>query len=49
MEAGMRVRAQGDLELMAEDQVLEREIPARANGSDERTKHKVEEFGHPPG
>ncbi len=27
-EAGLRVGAQGDLELMAEDQVLEGEIPA---------------------
>jgi hypothetical protein len=45
----MRVGAQGDLELMAEDQILEREIPARSNGSDERTKRKEEEFGHPPG
>jgi hypothetical protein len=41
-DAGMRVGAQGDLELMAEDQVLQREIPARANRSDERTNHKEE-------
>jgi hypothetical protein len=39
-EAGMRVGAQGDLELMAEGQVLKGEIPARSNRSDERTKHK---------
>jgi hypothetical protein len=39
----------GDLQLMAEDQVLEREIPARANGGDECTKHQEEEFEHPPG
>jgi hypothetical protein len=38
----MRVGAQRDLELMAEDQVLEREISARSNGSDEYTKHKQE-------
>ncbi len=49
IKAGMRVGAQGDLELMPEDQVLEREIPARSNGTDERTKGKEEEFGHPPG
>ena len=41
-EAGTRVGAQRDLELMAEDQVLKREVPARSNGSDERTKHKQE-------
>ncbi len=41
-EARMRVGAQRDLELMAEDQVLEREIPARANRSDERPQHKEE-------
>ncbi len=41
-EAGMRVGAQRDLELMPEDQVLERQIPAGSNGSDERTKHKEE-------
>jgi hypothetical protein len=45
----MRVGAQGDLQLMPEDEVLEREIPAGANGSDERTKRQEEEFGHPPG
>jgi hypothetical protein len=33
-EAGMRVGALGDLELMTEDQVLEDKIPARSNGSD---------------
>src|SRR2546425_8308287 len=38
----MRVGAQCDLELMAEDQVFEREISARSNGSDEGTKHKQE-------
>ncbi len=42
IEAGMRVGAQGDLELMTVDKLLKRQIPARANGSDERTKHKVE-------
>ena len=41
-EAGMRVCAQGDLELVAEDQVLQRQIPAGSNGSDERTKHDEE-------
>jgi hypothetical protein len=38
----MQVGAQRELELLAEDQVLEREIPARANGSDGRTKRKDE-------
>ncbi len=38
----MRIGAQGDLELMAEDQVLEREIPTRSNGSDEGPQHKEE-------
>jgi hypothetical protein len=38
----MRVGAQRDLELMAEDQVLEGEIPTRSNGSGERTQHKEE-------
>ncbi len=41
-EAGMRVGAQGDLEVMAEDQVLEREIPARSNGRNEGAKDKQE-------
>ena len=41
-EVGMRVGAQGDLELMPEDQVLERQIAARSKGSDERTKHEEE-------
>ncbi len=36
----MRVGAQRDLELMAEDQVLEREIPTRSNRSDEGPQHK---------
>jgi len=49
MEAGMRVGAQRHLELMAKDQVLEREIAACSDGNDERTKHKDEKFGHPPG
>ncbi len=43
----MRVGAQRDLELMAEDQVLEREIATRSNGSDERPQHKEKQFGHP--
>jgi hypothetical protein len=34
---------------MATDQVLERKIAAQANGGDERTQHKQEDFGHPPG
>ncbi len=41
-EARMRIGAQRDLELMAEDQVLEREIPTRSNRSDERTERKEE-------
>ncbi len=36
LEAGMRVRTQRHLELMAENQVVEREIPPRANGSTKR-------------
>jgi len=35
-EARMQVGAQRDLELMPENQVLEREIPPRSNGSKER-------------
>jgi hypothetical protein len=46
-EAGMRVGAQGDLKLMAEDQVLKREISARSNDSDERPQHEEQEFEHP--
>jgi hypothetical protein len=38
----MRIGSQRDLELMAEDQVLEREIPARSVGRAERTQHKQE-------
>jgi hypothetical protein len=38
----MRVAAQRDLELMAEDQALERQIPARSKGSNQRAKHKQE-------
>ncbi len=38
----MRIGSQRDLELMAEDQVLEREIPTRSNRSDEGTQHKEE-------
>jgi len=43
IEPGMRIGAQRDLELMAEDQVLEPEITARATGSDERPNHKQEQ------
>lgn len=42
MEAGMRVGAQGDLELMPEEQVLEREVAARSNGSNDGMKNKEE-------
>ena len=38
----MRVGTQRDLELMPEDQVLECQIPAGSNGSDERAKHNEE-------
>ncbi len=41
-EARMRIGSQRDLELMAEDQVLEREVPTRSNRSDEGTQHKEE-------
>ncbi len=40
-----RVGAQGDLELMPKDQVLEREIPLRAGGN-ERMKGKLKQFEH---
>ncbi len=39
-EARIWVGAQRDLELMAEDQVLEREIPTRSNGSNEGAKNQ---------
>ena len=45
----VRVGAQCDLELMAEDQVLEREIPPRSNGSKERMEGKPKKFEHPSG
>ena len=45
----MRGGAQRDLELMAEDQVLEREIPPRSNGSKERMEGKPKKFEHPSG
>ncbi len=48
-EPGMRVGAQSDLELMAEDQVLEREIPARANGSNQRLTIEPKQFEHSSG
>ncbi len=48
-EPRTRVGAQRDLKLMAEDQVLEREISAGSNGRDHRTQHSEEEFGHPAG
>ncbi len=41
-DAGTRVGAQSDLELMPDDKVLEGQIPVRSNGSDERAKHKEE-------
>ena len=40
----MRLGAQRDLELIAEDQVLEREIPPRSNGSKERMQGKPKQF-----
>ncbi len=45
----MRVGAQRDLELMAEDQVLEREVPARANGSHESIESEPKQFERPSG
>jgi hypothetical protein len=36
----MRIGSQRDLEPMAEDQVLEREVPPRSNRNDERPQHK---------
>jgi hypothetical protein len=43
----MRIGSQRDLELMAEDEILEREFPTRSNRSDEHTQHKEEQFEHP--
>jgi hypothetical protein len=41
--------AQRDLNLMPEHQVLEREIPPRSNGSNERMEGKPEQFEQPSG
>ncbi len=49
MKTGKRVGAHCDLELMAEDQVLESKIAGRSDAGDEPTKHKEEQFRHPPG
>jgi len=45
----MRVGAQRDLELMAEDQVLEREVLARANDSNDSMETEPKKFEHPSG
>ncbi len=42
----MRVGAQCDLELTAEDQVLEHDISARSNGSKDCTENEEQEFEH---
>ena len=46
-EAGMRVGAQRDLDLVAESEVLESDIPARSDGSNEGAKNQKKKFEHP--
>ncbi len=46
---GTRVGPQRYPELMAEDQVLERKVPARANRSPEGMKSQQKQLEHPPG
>jgi hypothetical protein len=41
--------AQRHLKLMGEHQVLEREIPPRSNGSNERMEGNRKQFEHPSG
>ncbi len=45
----MRVGAQRDLELVAEGEVLESDIPARSGGSNEGAKNQEKKFEHPSG
>ncbi len=46
-KARLRVGAQRDLELMPQDEVLERHIPARPNGSSEGAESQEEQLEHP--
>ncbi len=48
-KAGTRVGPQRYPDLMAEDQVLERKVPARANRSPEGMKSQPKQLEHPPG
>ncbi len=48
-EPEVRVGAQRDLKLMPEDQVLEGEITASANRSDESAESEPNQFKHPSG
>ncbi len=45
----MRVGPQCDRELVAEDQVFEREIPARSDGSNDGTESEERQLEHPSG
>jgi hypothetical protein len=47
-EVGMWVGAQRDLELVAEDQVFEREMAAGSNGSHDSPDNEQQEFEHLP-
>jgi len=46
-EARLRVGAQRDLELMAQDQILEYDIPTRPGGSEQGPKKKEKQLDHP--
>ena len=45
-EAGTALATESDLELLAEEQVLEEETLAAAQGADERHEEEPEEFDH---
>ena len=44
---GSTLAKEGDLELLAQEQVLEEEALAAAQGVDERGQEELEEFDHP--
>jgi hypothetical protein len=46
-EAGPGLATEGDLKLLAEEQVLEEEAPAAAEGAGEGGEEEPEEFDHP--
>jgi|SRR5215472_8310696 len=46
-EAGTVLTTEGDLELLAEEKVLEEEALVAPEGADERGEEKTEEFDHP--